>query len=73
MKIYSIGHKEWTHDCYSDFVIVANNEAEVREMAKEMSADEGEAVWETAEIDEEGVYTGKHTEPFCLLASFHAG
>lgn len=73
MKIFLIGHDNWTYDCYSDFVIVANNETEVREMAKKMAADEGEDVWETAEITEEGVYTGKETEPFCLLDSFHAG
>ena len=73
MKIYLIGHDDWGYDCYSHFVIVANNETEVRNMAKEMAADEGKEPWEIAKITEEGIYTGKETEPFCLLDSFHAG
>jgi len=73
MKIFLIGHDDWGYDCYSDFVIVANNETEVRTMAIKMAADEGREPWETAEITEQGTYTGAKTEPFCMLASFHAG
>ena len=73
MKIFLIGHDDWGYGCHSDFVIVANNETEVREMAKKMAADEGKGPWETAKITEEGTYTGKETKPFRLLASYHAG
>ena len=72
MKIYLIGQDDWDYDCYSHFVIVAYNETEVRNMAKKMAASEGKEPWETAKITEEGIYTGKETEPFCLLDSFHA-
>lgn len=73
MKIFLIGHEDWGSDCYSDFVIVANDENEVREMAKRMAADEGKEPWKTANITTEGEYIGDKKEPFCLLSSFHAG
>lgn len=73
MKIYLIGHDDWTWDCYSDMVIVANNKEEVIKLAKDLSADEGEDVWETATITKQGKYTGEKQEPFILLSSFHAG
>jgi len=73
MKIFLIGHDDRGYDCYSHFVIVANDETEVRTMAIKMAADEGVEPWETAEITEQGTYTGEKTEPFCLLSSFHAG
>ena len=73
MKIFLIGHDNLDYGCYSDFVIVANDENEVREMAKKMAANEGTEPWETANITTEGEYIGDNKEPFCLLASFHAG
>lgn len=74
MKIYSIRHQgEFTYDSYDSMIIVANTKTQVVNIAKSNSADEGEEVWDTATITEEGIYTGVHTRPFILLASFNAG
>lgn len=72
MKIYLIGHDQFVIDGYSHFVMVANDKTEVRKMAKMMASGEGKAIWDTANITEEGIYTGNQTEPFCLLVSYHA-
>ena len=73
MKIFLIEHDEFNYDAYSGHVIVANNENEVRELAKKGSADEGKDIWDKAIVTEEGVYSGTKTEPFKLLSDFHAG
>ena len=73
MKIFLITHDKWGYDCYSGHVIVANNENEVRELAKKGSADEGNDIWDIATVTIEGDYTGNKTEPFKLLSDFHAG
>ena len=72
MKIYLIEHKEFNYDAYMGHVIVANNEIEVIELAKKVSADEGKDIWGKATITEEGNYSGIKTEPFKLLSDFHA-
>lgn len=73
MKIYLIEHKKTDFDCYMGHVIVANNETEVRELAKKGYADEGEDVWNKATVTEEGNYSGKIKKPFKLLSDFNAG
>jgi hypothetical protein len=73
MKIFSITHDKWGYDCYSGHIIVANNEIEVRELAKKGSADEGNDIWDVATVTIEGDYTGNKTEPFKLLSDFNAG
>ena len=73
MKIYTIKHEVFNYDAYLGHVIVANSEDEVREIAKNKSADEGKEVWETAKVEEHGDYTCHRTEPFVLLSDFRAG
>jgi len=73
MKIFSITHNRWGYDCYSGHIIVANNENEVRELAKKVSAGEGNDIWDVATVMIEGDYTGNKTEPFKLLSDFNAG
>lgn len=73
MNIFSIKHDQGGYDCYSSHIIVANNEKEVRNLAKEEAADEGIDVWDTATVKVEGNYTGNKTEPFIMLSDFHAG
>ena len=73
MKIYTIGHEEFEYDAYMGHVVVANNELEVRELAKKVSVFEGEIVWETAKIEQHGDYTCHRTEPFILLSNYRAG
>lgn len=73
MNIYLIKHEEWGYDCYDSLIIVANNDNEVRELAKKAHADEGEDIWGTAAITLEGEYRGSQTSPFILHKSFNAG
>ncbi len=73
MKIFNIGHDEGGWDTYDSFVIVANNEEEVRTIAGNAAADEGKNVWHFADVTTEGDYTGGKLEPFVLLGSFNAG
>jgi hypothetical protein len=73
MKIYLIGHSVFGYDFYRGHVIIANRESEVRDMAANNCADEGGDVWETADIEECGTYTGGRTEPFILLSDYNAG
>jgi hypothetical protein len=72
MKIYKINIKYFIYDAFCAHIIVANSEQEVREIAKNKCADEGKDVWDSAEIEECGEYTGKETEPFVLLSHFNA-
>jgi hypothetical protein len=70
MKIYKIEHDVFMWDAYLGHVIVANSEDEVREIAKNKSANEGREIWDTAKIEEHGEYTCYGTEPFILLSNF---
>lgn len=76
MNIYLIQYnlmENYNYDVYDGFVIVANNEEEVRELAKNSHADEGKRIWETAEISKVGYYMGVEVSPFIILSSFNAG
>lgn len=73
MKIYTIEHEEFSYDAYMGHVVVANSEEEVRQLAKNKSADEGEEIWDKAVVTVCGEYTCHRTEPFILLSDFHAG
>lgn len=73
MKIFSIKHDNFSWDCYSGHVIVADNEKQVRRLAKINHRDEGKDIWNYAEVMEQGVYTGLETKPFILLSDFNAG
>lgn len=73
MKIYTIKHDENEYDSFLSHAIVANTELEVRCLAKLDPGDEGEEIWDTAKIEEQGEYTGNKTEPFILMSVFRAG
>lgn len=73
MNIFSIKHDQGGYDRYRGHIIVANNEEEVRNLAKEEAAEEGVDIWDTATIKVEGNYTGNKTEPFIVLSDFLAG
>ena len=73
MKIYTIEHEKFNYDAYMGHTVVANSELEVRELAKRISADEGEEIWDSAKIEEHGEYTCHRTEPFILMSDFRAG
>ena len=73
MKIYTIEHEEFNYDAYLGHTVVANSESEVRELAKEISADEGKDIWDSAKVEEHGEYTCHRTEPFILMSDFRAG
>ena len=73
MKIYAIEHENFAYDSYMGHVVVANSEEEVRQLAKETSADEGKDVWDNAKVEECGEYTCHRTEPFILMSDFRAG
>lgn len=71
MKIYKIEWEfDWSWDVLASHIIVANNEDEVRQIAKNIAADEGEEIWETAEIEMFGDYTGDKKEPFIIHSHF---
>ena len=72
MKIFSITHDKFGYDFYLGHIIVANNENEVRELAKKGCSDEGNDIWDVATVTIEGNYTGKKTEPFKLLSDYKA-
>lgn len=72
MKIYTIEHEKFDYDSYMGHVVVANSEEEVRQLAKEKSADEGKDVWDNAKVEECGEYTCHRTEPFILMSDFRA-
>lgn len=73
MKIFLISNDDFGFDCYSDFVIAANSEDSARYIAKQNAGDEGEKVWDTAKIEEVGIYNGDSQVPILILASYHAG
>lgn len=73
MKIFTIEHTKFCYDSYGGHIIVANSEVEVREIAKNKAADEGEEVWDTAKVELCGDYTCHRTEPFILLSNYRAG
>ena len=73
MKIYRIHHNEYSYDVYMGHVIVATNEDEVRFLAKSEAGDEGAEIWETAEIEMFGGYSGGEKNPFITLSDFRAG
>lgn len=74
MKIYLItcDTEEVEYDYYSGHVIVANNEREVIQIAKDVSVMEGKEVWDTAYIEIIGDYIGDEEIPVIILSSFHA-
>lgn len=73
MKIFLITHDKSGYDIYSGHVVVANSESEVRDIAKEIAADEGKETWDAATVTIQGDYTGSSTCPFVLLSDFNAG
>ena len=73
MKIWTIEHEEPYYDSFCGHVVVANSEDEVKQLAKKKAADEGEDIWNDAEIKECGKYTGNKTKPFILMSDFWAG
>ena len=75
MNIYLItcDTEEVEYNYYSGHVIVANNEQEVREIAKLLSINEGKEVWDKAHIKIISEYIGDKQIPAVILSSFHAG
>ena len=74
MNIYLItcDTEEVEYNYYSGHVIIADNEHEVREVAKILSTNEGKEVWDKAHIEFLGEYTKDVEKPFMVLSSFHA-
>jgi hypothetical protein len=70
MKIFTIELKEFGYDFFVGHTIVANSDEQVRELAKSVSAAEGQEVWNKAEVIECGDYTYHRTEPFILMSDF---
>lgn len=73
MKIFKISHGTFGYDQYMGFVIVSQTEEMVRLLARNNSADEGKEVWNEAEIEEIGNYTGTSQSAFILMSDFRAG
>jgi hypothetical protein len=73
MNIYLITHNEEGWDYCLGHIIAANNEDEVKYLAKHASADEGKDVWDTADIIIYGNYVGTETKPFIILTDFNRG
>lgn len=75
MKIYTIKYDTYTaFDVYVGHVIAANSKKEAIEIAKKQpGGDEDESVWDSAKIEEHGIYTGNNPCPFILLSSFQNG
>lgn len=66
MKIYSIDPATQARlGQYHDFIIVANSKEEALSLIKT----EGQK-WLLENVSEEGIYTGKETEPFIMSSSF---
>lgn len=67
MNIYKIAQdKEEGIDCAYFFIIAANNEKEVRELAKSHSGDEGTLVWSEALVNVIGIYTADFNIPHVI-------
>lgn len=73
MKIFVITHTNYGYDVYNGHVVIANDESEVRQLAKSLACGEGEDVWDVAEIQQVGIYIDSKKEPFILLSDFSAG
>lgn len=77
MNIYLIEPADYheTTDVNTGHVIVANNEAEVMNLAAKNCADEGKAPWLSgnAKVVNIGIYTGKVGNPHIVLTSANAG
>lgn len=77
MNIYSIEPADFhgTTDVNTGHVIVANNEAEVMNLAAKNCADEGVAPWLSgnAKVLNIGRYTGDKGQPHIVLTSQNAG
>ena len=73
MRIFLIKHNYIDYDCHLGHIIVADNEKQVRKLAKINYRGEGKDIWNYAEVMEQGVYTGLRTKPFILLSDFNAG
>ena len=74
MKIYKIRHTTFDYDFYVGHVVVANNESEVRGLAKsKKDGMECADVWDVASIECVGVYAGEEMKPFILLSDYRAG
>lgn len=73
-KVYLISRPDADigYDEYDSFIVVARDESEVRNLAKVEVGDEGEAVWDTAEIT---LIADKcaDNQPRTVLGSFNAG
>ena len=68
MKIFLIKHNKYNLDMNLAHVIVANTISEVRALAANKAADEGELVWKrSAKVQEIGEYTGNEIKPFILM------
>lgn len=74
MPIYHIEQTEVdSYDMHSAHVIIANNEEEVRQLAKKEAGSEGPEVWDTAKITKVGLCLDVFEHPYILLSSYHAG
>ena len=73
MKIYLIQHRNFSYDSYMGHVVVANSEDEVRQLVKNISADEGKDIWSVAIVEECGEYTSHRAEPFIIMSDFRSG
>lgn len=73
MNIYLIKHDEQGYDYCLGHVIIAHDEEEVIDIAKQGHSDEGRAVWDTAFVELLGEYTGERLEPIIILTDFKAG
>lgn len=69
MKLWLITRTDYGYDEYDAFVIRADSEHRVREIAAEKAADEGAATWLNAAVKE----ISEHGEEGIVLDSFNAG
>ena len=65
--------KDRGYDTYGGHIIAGFNEVDVRSLAVNKSADEGEEAWLDGDIEIMGDYTGPKAQPFILLSDFRAG
>lgn len=74
MNIYLIERDafDFLSSAYNAHVIAANDEAEVRKVAKKTYSN-NETDWDKAKITLQGIYTGEHKNPFIILSDFDAG
>ena len=74
MNIYLIEREYhiYMSGAYNAHVIAANDEAEVRKIAKKTYPDK-ETDWDKAKVTLQGIYTGEHKNPFIILSDFDNG